>query len=143
MFWNVYSELCSRYKTSPSAVAEKIGLSNSITSKWKKGALPKGEILLKLASYFDCSVDYLIGLDDVPNRKNQSTELSNDKQRLLEMYDNLTDMEKGEILGELKALTQNKFINVSTAARNNAESSIENINLSETETFKKAKNQTY
>ncbi|MCM1382141.1 MAG: helix-turn-helix domain-containing protein [Muribaculaceae bacterium] len=108
MFWNVYSELCLSHKTSPSAVAEKIGLSNSITSKWKKGALPKGEILLKLSSYFDCSIDYLIGLDNVPNRKKQPPKLSEDKQRLLYMYDLLTDREQGEILGELKTLTRDR-----------------------------------
>ncbi|MCM1315544.1 MAG: hypothetical protein NC040_01600 [Muribaculaceae bacterium] len=31
-----------------------------------------------------------------------------DKQRLVKMYDLLTDMEKGEILGELKAMVKNR-----------------------------------
>lgn len=144
MFWNVYSELCSQYKMSPSSVAEKIGLSNSITTKWKKGTLPKGEILLKLAAYFDCSIDYLVGLDKVPNRKNLSTKLSEDKQRLLEMYDLLTEREQGEIFGELKTLTREKFIIVATAARNgNGEISTESINQDEIETLKNAETQTY
>ena len=35
-----------------------------------------------------------------------------DKQRLLKMYDLLTDMEKGEILGELKVMTKNRNSNI-------------------------------
>ena len=31
---------------------------------------PKLEDLIKLAEYFDVSVDYLLGIDDIPNRKN-------------------------------------------------------------------------
>lgn len=39
-------------------------------ANWLSGsALPDGESLLKLASYFDVSIDYLVGRDDVPNRK--------------------------------------------------------------------------
>lgn len=112
MFWNVYSSLCSSNDTSPSAVAIAIGLSNSIATKWKNGAYPSGDILVKLSEYFNVSVDYLLGLDTEPNRKIQ---LSEDKQRLLKMYDLLTDMEKGEILGELKMLTRD--IPMAAAAR--------------------------
>ena len=43
----------------------------------------------------------------------KSPSLPEDKVRLLEMYDMLTDMEKGEILGELKQMT--KKINIHTA----------------------------
>lgn len=41
-------------------------------------------------------------------KKKISPELSEDKQRLLVMYDLLTDMEKGEVLGELKVLTRDR-----------------------------------
>lgn len=111
MFWNVYSDLCSRNRTSPSAVAIAVGLSNSIATKWKNGAYPSGDILLKIAEYFNVSTDYLL----TGKEKNTSLNFSRDKQRLLEMYDLLTDMEKGEILGELKVLTRD--IPMAAAAR--------------------------
>ena len=38
-----------------------------------------------------------------------SPELSEDKQRLIYMYDLLNDMEKGEILGELKEKTKERI----------------------------------
>lgn len=44
--------------------------------------------------------------NDFLEEQSTQSRLSKDKQRLLEMYDKLTDMEKGEILGELKTLTR-------------------------------------
>lgn len=105
MFWKIYSELCKSQNTTPSAVAKAIGLSNAIPTKWKNGALPKGEILLKLSDYFDCSIDYLLR----GKEKSISSELSEDKQRLLEMYDLLEDIEKGEILGILIEKTKDRI----------------------------------
>ncbi len=85
---------------------------NSFVNWENRGTLPSAEILIKLANYFGVTSDYLLGLDDVPNRNIQ---LSEDKWRLLKMYDLLTDMEKGEILGELKMLTRD--IPMAAAAR--------------------------
>lgn len=44
--------------------------------------------------------------------KRKSSEENSNKQRLLKMYDLLTDMEKGEILGELKAMTKNRNLDI-------------------------------
>ena len=48
-------------------MAREIGLSTAIATKWKNGSIPKGDILVKIADYFDCSVDYLLGRTDNPN----------------------------------------------------------------------------
>ena len=40
--------------------------------------------------------------------KETASKQNSDKQRLVKMYDLLTDIEKGEILGELKAMTKNR-----------------------------------
>lgn len=64
----------------------------------------------KIADYLGVSVDYLLGRTDTPNpsTENNNVTLSSDQNRLLQMYALLSDMEKGEILGELKAMTANK-----------------------------------
>lgn len=99
MFWKIFSELCKTKGTTPSAVAVKIGLSNSITTKWKNGAIPNGEILLKLSNYFDCSIDYLLkGIE-----QNQFNKLSDDKKYLINIYDQLTDIDKGRILDRIES----------------------------------------
>lgn len=66
MFFDIFYELCKRKGVSCKKAAEEIGLSNSITTKWKKtGATPSGETLDKVAAYFDVSTDYLLGKTNV------------------------------------------------------------------------------
>lgn len=42
----------------------KLDLSESAIYAWKRGKLPNTENLIKIADYFDVSVDYLIGRTD-------------------------------------------------------------------------------
>lgn len=66
MFWNVLYNLCEAKNTKPYAVAKAIGASNAVCTKWKNGSIPNGETLLKLANYFNVSVDFLLGRTDTP-----------------------------------------------------------------------------
>ena len=93
-------ELCKSKNIKPSAVAIDIGLSNSITTKWRNGALPKGEILLKLSDYFNCSTDYLL----TGKEKSPSSDLTDKGRELLEMYVQLTEHEQGIIIGEMREM---------------------------------------
>ena len=67
MFWTFLYILFLEKKCKPNTVAREIGLSTAIATKWKNGSIPKGDILVKIADYFDCSVDYLLGRTDNPN----------------------------------------------------------------------------
>lgn len=64
MFWESYVELCSQNGKTPNAVAKCIGVSNATCTKWKGGSIPNGETLIKLADYFSCSVDKVLGRTD-------------------------------------------------------------------------------
>lgn len=66
MFWNVLYKLCEENSTKPYVVAKAIGASNAVCTKWKNGSIPNGETLLKLANYFNVSVDFLLGRTDIP-----------------------------------------------------------------------------
>lgn len=62
MFWERFYNLCLEKDTKPNPVAKKIGISSGIVTKWKnEDTLPNGETLLKIADYFNVSVDYLLG----------------------------------------------------------------------------------
>lgn len=62
MFYDVFCDLCKRKGKSLNKAAEEIGLSNSITTKWKKtGATPGGDTLQRIAAYFDVTTDFLLG----------------------------------------------------------------------------------
>ena len=63
MFYERFIQLCKRDDVSPAAVAKEIGLSNSATTYWKKGAVPKYDTLIKLANRFKVSVEYIRGDD--------------------------------------------------------------------------------
>lgn len=99
--YNKLKKLCKEKGTNVTNLCEIVTGSSGNLATWKKGYM-RSDYLKKSAEYLDVTTDYLLGLDDKPSR---SAQLSADKRRLLEMYDKLTDMEKGEILGELKMLT--------------------------------------
>ena len=62
MFFDIFYGLCQKKGVSCKKAAEDIGLSNSITTKWKKtGATPSGDTLQRIAEYFGVSIDYLLG----------------------------------------------------------------------------------
>lgn len=70
MFFDIFCELCAKRGISPNKAAGEIGLSNSITTKWKKtGATPGGDTLHKIAAYFSVSTDYLLGKEKAPTPK--------------------------------------------------------------------------
>lgn len=67
MFFDTFYSLCQSKGVSCKRAAEDIGLSNSITTKWKKtGATPGGETLQKIAQYFGVSTDFLLGKEKMP-----------------------------------------------------------------------------
>ncbi len=80
MNYNNFKNLCNIKCTTPNAIAKKIGLSNSVAAKWKKGVSPTGAVLSKLADELDCSVDYLLG------REENNSVLSSEEQKIINAY---------------------------------------------------------
>ena len=64
-FYQTFFQLCESNGIAPSKVAQEIGLNKSSVSYWKKGSIPKMDTLKALAQYFNVTVDYLTGLDDL------------------------------------------------------------------------------
>lgn len=135
MFWQRYELLCTQKEKSPNALAKEIGAGTSACTYWKKGTIPKGETLLKIADTFDCSVDYLLGRTDNPQAHkntssvsvgdvsgnsgaigigntvtNSTAPLDEYQTRLLELFDELTIDERTELLGDLKFQLKKKAV---------------------------------
>ena len=56
--------LRERRKMSAAKLAAEMGVSQQAVSKWERGeAMPRAEILPKLADLLDCTVDALFGRD--------------------------------------------------------------------------------
>lgn len=87
MFWDNFYNLCLENNITPSALTKELGLSNATATKWKKGTIPNGEVLIKLADYFNCSVDYLLGRTNFSNTENS---LSPELEKLVVTTKDLT-----------------------------------------------------
>ncbi len=123
MFWERYCDLCKKFNSSPNGVAKNIGVSNAICTKWKNGVIPKGEILLKIADFFGCSVDYLLDRTENPQAHKSasvsfgdmsnnsgivgnvgstinsgSVSLDEHQKLLLDLYNKLSPMEQAKLL---------------------------------------------
>ena len=75
MFFDIFKLLCEKKGVSPKRATEDIGLSNSITTKWKKtGATPKGDTLQRIADYFGVTTDYLLTGEETKKAPTQEGE---------------------------------------------------------------------
>lgn len=104
MFYDVYLSLCKRNGKRPSAIAAELGINKSNVSNWKNnGYTPRGEVLQKLADYFNVSVDYLLGNEQ---KEAAHTNTGADGEDLYAAFfeggENLTEEEKAELWQDAK-----------------------------------------
>ena len=80
MFYDIYAHLCEQIGKSPSSVARELGINKSNVTNWKNnGYTPRGNVLNKIAEYFDVSIDYLLGKENTssaPSNINNDAELT-------------------------------------------------------------------
>lgn len=96
MFYEIFKKLCDERGTNPTAVALDMGISTSLTSRWKHGGKPRIETLNKIADYFGVSVSYLLGVVDDPDPV-ALVDPSKKEPPVLEWLDKLDDMTPDEL----------------------------------------------
>ncbi len=89
-------------------LAQKLLLTQASLSDWEIGKVqPSIEVLIKLADFFEVSIDFLVGRSDELDNVNVITngaELSADEKTLLQCFDKLSVFERESILIQVKAL---------------------------------------
>lgn len=60
MFYVNLAQLCESKGIAITALLKKLNMSKGSISSWKKGSIPKGETLQKIADYFGVTTDYLL-----------------------------------------------------------------------------------
>ena len=109
MFWNIFYALCESHGTTPNAVC-----SNATATHWKNGTIPRGDILLNIADYFNCSVDYLLGRTNqshVINENNYINEIEQHDELLAEFaiaFKSLNLSDKIDIMNIIHEKLKNK-----------------------------------
>lgn len=100
LFWDRFYSLCGEINKKPNTVCKELGLSTAAATHWKNGTVPKGDVLLIVAEYFNCSVDYLLGKET-----NNDSFTENEKQ-ILQLFKELSTTQQGELIGRAKVMVE-------------------------------------
>lgn len=87
-------ELCSKHSITIAKLESDLGFSNAVINKWKQNTSPSIDKVIKVAGYFDVSVEYLLGRSEIPTSISEllgdidtsHLSMSEDKQRLLKKF---------------------------------------------------------
>lgn len=91
MFYERLKAVCKERGTTVTAMLKELGFSTGGTGYWKRGQLPKGDVLAAIADYLHTSIDYLIFGEYRCN-------LNEDQLRLLELYESTPDYARYKVL---------------------------------------------
>lgn len=112
MFFDIFNDLCKMRGISCKRAAEEIGLSNSITTKWKKtGATPGGDTLQKIASYFGVTTDFLLDKEKAPTVSDERIDMSDIDVAFYGDYKELSDDDKATIRDMVRIMRQRRANN--------------------------------
>ena len=99
-------ELREKAGLSMDQLAKQLGVTKSRVNMWENnGTVPRMNILIQLAKFFDVSTDYLLGNDDAKNLSLKNARLSTLQRNLGKLSEK--DLEKAE--GMLKAVFMDIF----------------------------------
>ncbi len=68
MFHEKLNNLCAEKSITITALLKELKLSTSLGTQWKNGSMPSAEVLSMFSDYFNVSIDYLLGKDDIKKR---------------------------------------------------------------------------
>lgn len=87
-------------------LAKQLGITKSRVNMWENnGTVPRMNVLVELAKFFNVTTDYLLGNDDTSNLSLNNTRLSTLQRNLGKLSE--ADLEKAE--GMLKAVFMDIF----------------------------------
>ncbi len=103
MFWERDLELGNSVRKGPSVVAMELGFSNATSSGWKKGAMPRPAALQKIATYFGCTVEYLLYGDkkEAPTPQGERKEDERKLSMLVSLFERLSPEDQNDVIFEL------------------------------------------
>jgi len=83
-------------------IANVLGISINQYGRYERGENDiRFEHIIKLAEYYKVSIDYIAG---ITNYQNGESSLSSEELKVLDIYHDLSDMERGELKYHIKQL---------------------------------------
>lgn len=95
-FYNTFLNLCIKKDIKPTAAVKEIGITGPAVNRWKNGSMPNDVTLMKIANYFDVSMEYLKTGEEPETEKSQPAEIdklanSEIKKQLVEYLNELPE----------------------------------------------------
>lgn len=92
MFWKNFYFLCEQKNMKPLQVVKEIGIAHGNITNWKKGKLPSGTNLAKIADYFGVSVDSLLAdAPTIPDRPGaELAEMDAQNVHMIPIFENVS-----------------------------------------------------
>ena len=105
MFWETFVKLCNSKNTKPNPVAKLLGIPSGSLTDWKNGSIPRDTTLLKIAEYFNVSVNYLLGKEEKekPSAAEATESMGENEKRLFAIWAQIPDHQKPELLNLIEA----------------------------------------
>lgn len=101
-FYERLRGICKEKGTTVTNMLSKLDISTGSTGNWKKGQLPKGDILMKIADYLDTSIDYIL-LGEF------RSDLNSDEKQLVELYRITPDRAKYKVICDMERIVQEEI----------------------------------
>lgn len=104
-FFETLSDLMKKSEIKPAQLSKKLNFGKNQIKYWQdNGNIPNGEILISLADFFGCSVDYLLGRTNETKQQievlpvSKTSDLDEQQKELLSNYNALNESGQKELV---------------------------------------------
>ncbi|MBD5160210.1 MAG: hypothetical protein HDT23_08235 [Ruminococcus sp.] len=101
-FYERLRGICKENGTTVTNMLSRLGIATGSTGNWKKGSLPNGDILIKIADYLNTSIDYIL-------LGEYRSDISKDEKKLVELYRLTPERAKYKVLCDMENIVQEEI----------------------------------
>ena len=106
MFTERFDELLKETNTTKSRVAASTGIPLETICNWfNRGSQPTADKLVKIADFFEVSVDYLLGRTSDIGIVEINCELTEEQEELLKIFNKMSPQQRYTLIGFAKGLS--------------------------------------
>lgn len=101
-FYERLREICKERGTTVTNMLGKLGIATGSTGNWKRGSLPNGDVLIKIADYLNTSIDYIL-------LGEYRSDISKDEKKLVELYRLTPERAKYKVICDMERIVQEEI----------------------------------